>query len=162
MNTLYWISRGVGAVWWFVCSIYTIRGAVFKFHSGKKGLRYIFFGSVYSTKANISHTHNNHSSKIQIPCEYGNIYKYQKNGWAIVWWVNINLTNIPTDQWFTLVDVGWENQVDAGSFYGNFSTSDPTIPRFAITTAGLLRVYMFSTCEYTTGHYGYIVYPTTD
>ena len=118
--------------------------------------------SLNSTKANIEHTHNNHSSKIQIPCEYGNIYKYQKNGWAIVWWSNINLTNIPTNEWFTLADVGWENQVDTGSFYGNFSTSDPTVPRFTITPAGLLRVYMFATCEYTAGHYGYIIYPTMD
>lgn len=119
-----------------------------------------FFGSVYSTKANTGHTHNDYSATVTVPCEYGTVRKFRKNGWVMVIWENIDITSTPKDSWVTLADIGWSNQAGNG-YTGNFQTSDTNSNRFRVTVEGELRAWRQKESS-NGGHYGYIVYPTAD
>lgn len=118
--------------------------------------------SLNNNKANTNHTHNNYTATTTVTCNYGTVKKFKKNGWAVIVWQDINLTNISKDAWVTLADVGWTNQGGFDNHYGNFCTNDLTVPRFEVTQKGLLRAYMSSNCTNKVGNYGYIVYPTVD
>ena len=116
--------------------------------------------SLDNNKANTGHTHNDYSATVTVPCEYGTVKKFKKNGWVMVIWENIDLTSTPKDSWVTLADIGWSNQ--AGNRYtGNFQTQDPTGNRFRINENGQLGAWRQKE-SYNQGHYGYIVYPTAD
>ena len=116
--------------------------------------------SLNSTKANTGHTHNDYSATVTVPCEYGTVKKFKKNGWAFVVWEDIDISSIPNDTWTTLADIGWSNQ--AGNRYtGNFQTQDITVNRFRINENGQLGAWRVKE-SYNEGHYGYIVYPTAD
>lgn len=116
--------------------------------------------SLNSTKANTGHTHNDYSATVTVPCEYGTVKKFKKNGWVMVIWENIDLTSFPKDSWVTLADIGWSNQAGNG-YTGNFQTADTNSNRFRVTVEGELRAWRQRE-SYNQGHYGYIVYPTAD
>lgn len=118
--------------------------------------------SLNSTKANINHTHNDNSGLIEVPCEYGDVYKFKKNGWVVVVWQNLDLTSIAKNSWVNIATIGWSNQLGSNlNFYGNFTTLDGVNERFIISPAGNLRVTKTSDTR-NAGHYGYIIYPTED
>lgn len=120
----------------------------------------LFHCSVYNNKANVNHTHNDYTTTTAVSCSYGTVKKFKKNGWAVVVWQDIKLTNVSTNAWVTLADVGWTNQGGFDNHYGNFCTNDQSVPRFEVTEEGLLRVFIPSTCTNKIGNYGYSVYPT--
>lgn len=113
-------------------------------------------------KANTNHTHNNYTATTTVSCSYGTVRKFKKNGWAVVVWQDINLTNISKNAWVTIANVGWTNQGEFDNHYGNFFTPDQSVPRFEVTQGGLLRAFIPSTCPNPRGNYGHIVYPTSD
>ena len=116
--------------------------------------------SLNSIKANTGHTHNDYSATVTVPCEYGTVKKFKKNGWAFVVWENIDISSIPNDTWTTLADIGWSNQ--AGNRYtGNFQTADTNSNRFRINENGQLGAWRVKE-SYNMSYYGYIVYPTAD
>ena len=116
--------------------------------------------SLNSTKANSNHTHNDYSATVTVPCEYGTVRKFRKNGWVMVIWENIDITSLPAGTWVSLADIGWSNQ--AGNNYtGNFQTQDPNSNRFRVTVEGELRAWKQKESN-NQGYYGYIVYPTAD
>lgn len=116
--------------------------------------------SLNSTKANTGHTHNDYDATVTVPCEYGTVKKFKKNGWAFVVWEGIDISSIPKDTWITLADIGWSNQ--AGNRYtGNFQTQDINSNRFRINENGQLGAWRVRETS-NQGHYGYIVYPTAD
>ena len=116
--------------------------------------------SLNSTKANTGHTHNDYDATVTVPCEYGTVKKFKKNGWVMVIWENIDLTSTPKDSWVTLADIGWSNQAGNG-YTGNFQTSDFTRARFRISVEGQLKAWRVNESN-NMGYYGYIVYPTAD
>lgn len=118
--------------------------------------------SLNSAKANTNHTHNDYTTTTAVSCSYGTVKKFKKNGWAVVVWQDLNLTNISKNAWVTIANVGWTNQGEFDNHYGNFFTPNQTIPRFEVTQGGLLRAFIPSGCTTPTGNYGYIVYPTAD
>lgn len=119
------------------------------------------FNNAITNKSDINHTHNDNSGLIKVSCEYGNVYKFKKNGWAVVIWQNINLTEVNMGSWVTLAQTGWPNTLQTINFYGNFTQSDIENERFTISPAGNFRVFKISDTR-NTEHYGYIVYPTAD
>lgn len=121
-----------------------------------------FVGSVYNNKANTSHTHNDNSGLIEVACEYGDVYKFKKNGWVVVVWQNLDLTSIASESWSTIATIGWSNQLGSNTnFYGNFSIHNFDDARFIMSPAGNLRVTKLGS-TINTGLYGYIIYPTED
>lgn len=116
--------------------------------------------SLNNNKANKSHTHNDYTATTAVSCNYGTVRKFKKNGWAVVVWQDINLTNVSTNAWVTIANVGWTNQGGFDNHYGNFCTNDQTVPRFEVTEEGLLRVFIPPACTNKIGNYGYSVYPT--
>lgn len=116
--------------------------------------------SLNNNKANTGHTHNDYSATVTVPCEYGTVRKFRKNGWVMVIWENIDLTSFPMNSWVTLADIGWSNQAGNG-YTGNFQTQDNTSNRFRITVTGQLQAWRQKE-SYNVGQYGYIVYPTAD
>lgn len=118
--------------------------------------------SLNNNKANTSHTHNDNSGVIKVDCSYGDVYKFKKNGWAVVVWQNLDLTSIAKNTWVTIATIGWSNQLGSNlNYHGNFNTLDGVNERFIISPAGNLRVTKTSDTR-NTGHYGYIIYPTED
>ena len=121
-----------------------------------------FYCSLNNNKANTSHTHNDYTATTTVACNYGTVKKFKKNGWAVVVWQDLTLTNISKNAWVTIANVEWTNQGGFDNHYGNFFTPNQTIPRFEVTQEGLLRVYIPSGCTTPVGNYGHIVYPTAD
>lgn len=116
--------------------------------------------SLNNNKANSNHTHNDYTATTTVPCNYGTVRKFRKNGWVMVIYENIGLTSCPIGSWVTLADIGWSNQ--AGNRYtGNFQTQDIAHNRFRVNEDGLLGVWRNEGAP-NEGHYGYIVYPTAD
>ena len=116
--------------------------------------------SLNNNKANTNHTHNDYSATVTVPCEYGTVRKFKKNGWAFVVWENIDITSFPKSSWTTVADIGWSNQ--AGNRYtGNFQIIIPTTDRIRINANGQLQAWREKE-SVNAGHYGYIVYPTAD
>lgn len=118
--------------------------------------------SLNNNKANKNHTHNDYTTTTAVSCSYGTVKKFKKNGWAVVVWQDLNLTNISKNAWVTIANVGWTHQGEFDNHYGNFFTPNQTIPRFEVTQGGLLRAFIPSGCTTPTGNYGHIVYPTAD
>lgn len=118
--------------------------------------------SLNNNKANKNHTHNDYTTTTAVSCSYGTVKKFKKNGWAVVVWQGLNLTNISKNAWVTIADVGWTHQGEFDNHYGNFFTPNQTIPRFEVTQEGLLRAFIPSSCTNAGGNYGHIVYPTAD
>ena len=116
--------------------------------------------SLNSTKANTNHVHNDYSATVTVPCEYGTVKKFKKNGWAFVVYENMDISTLPKDTWVSLADTGWSNQA-GNSYTTNFQTTDANINRFRINVEGQLVVWRVKD-SYNTGYYGYFVYPTAD
>ena len=116
--------------------------------------------SLNNNKANTGHTHNDYSATVTVPCEYGTVKKFKKNGWAFVVYENMDISTVPKDTWTTLADIGWSNQA-GNSYTTNFQTTDANINRFRINVEGQLVVWRVKD-SYNTGYYGYFVYPTAD
>ena len=95
-----------------------------------------------------------------MPCEYGTVRKFRKNGWVMVIWEEIDLTSFPMGSWVTLADIGLSNQA-GNSYTANFQTQDNVNNRFRINVEGQLMAWRQKE-SYNQGHYGYIVYPTAD
>lgn len=116
--------------------------------------------SLNNNKANTNHTHNDNSGLIEVDCSYGDVYKFKKNGWAVVVWQDLDLTSANTGSWTTLAQTGWSNTLASVNFYGNFIHKEGTAS-FIVSPAGNLRVTKNTGAD-NTGHYGYIIYPTED
>ena len=140
----------------FVLVVY----AGFTLHNSYQLLFSLFFiVSVYNNKANTGHTHNDYSATVTVPCEYGTVRKFKKNGWAFVVYEGMNTSTLNDSVWTNIADIGWSNQ--AGNNYtSNFQTT-LFDDRFSITADGKLAAMKFGTNNHQ-GHYGYIVYPTAD
>lgn len=117
-----------------------------------------FVGSVYNNKANSNHTHNDYTATSTVPCSYGTVRKFKKNGWAFVVWEDIDISSIPKGTWTVLADIGWSNQAGNG-YTGNFQTQAGN--RFRINVEGQFRAWRVTDSN-NGGYYGYIVYPTND
>ena len=120
--------------------------------------------SLDNNKANTNHTHNDNSGIVEVNCAYGNVWKFKKNGWAVILWNDLNLTNINKNAWTVIASTGWSNQAGATNHYGTFvtgNTNDNT-QRFEVDSNGDLRVFRTAGSTVSVGYYGYIVYPTTD
>lgn len=119
-----------------------------------------FIVSVYNNKANISHTHNDYTATTTVPCEYGTVRKFKKNGWVMVIWEGIDISSIPKGTWTVLADIGWSNQTGS-KYLGNFQTQLIDTDRFSVNDNGQLRAWREREST-TAGYWGYIVYPTSD
>lgn len=115
--------------------------------------------SLNNNKANTNHTHNDYTATTTVPCEYGTVRKFKKNGWAFVVYENINISTLSMESWTEIADIGWSNQA-GNSYTANFQTSIPE-DRFRITADGKLSAMKYGDSNHQ-GHYGYIVYPTSD
>ena len=115
--------------------------------------------SLNNNKANKTHTHNDFSGPTNVSCSYGTVRKFKKNGWAFVVYENINLSSLNMETWTYIADVGWSNQA-GNSYTGTFQTSILD-DRFRITADGKLSAMKFGDSNHQ-GHYGYIIYPTSD
>ena len=120
--------------------------------------------SLNNNKANTNHTHNDNSGIIEVNCTYGDVWKFKKNGWAVIFWNDINLTNINKNAWTVIASTGWSNQAGATNHYGTFVTgnTNDNNQRFEVASNGDLRVFRTIGSTISAGYYGYIVYPTAD
>lgn len=115
--------------------------------------------SLNNNKANTNHTHNDYTATTTVTCNYGTVKKFKKNGWAFVVYENINISTLSNEVWTEIADIGWNNQA-GNSYTANFQTSILG-DRFRITADGKLSAMKFGDSNHR-GHYGYIVYPTSD
>lgn len=115
--------------------------------------------SLDNNKANTNHTHNNYTATSTVPCSYGTVKKFKKNGWAFVVYENINISTLSNEVWTEIADIGWSNQA-GNSYTSNFQITIPE-DRFRITADGKLSAMKSGDSNHQ-GHYGYIVYPTSD
>ena len=105
------------------------------------------------------HHEYDYTATTTVTCNYGTVKKFKKNGWAFVVYENINISPLSLESWTEIADIGWSNQA-GNSYTANFQTSIPD-DRFRITADGKLSAMKLGDSNHQ-GHYGCIVYPTSD
>lgn len=115
--------------------------------------------SLDNNKANTNHTHNNYTATTTVTCNYGTVKKFKKNGWAFIVYEDMDISTLSDEVWIEIADIGWSNQA-GNSYTSNFQLGRGD-DRFRITADGKLSAMKFGDNNHQ-GHYGYIVYPTSD